>query len=300
MNNGELKVFEKIESAQDLKKLQRTFAEIIRRPLLPNDRMQSDERVERCVVPNSQLSAHQRLELYARQYWWRLIGSLCDDFPVVRSVLGKERFRSVVERYLAHYPSTSFTLRHLGKSFARFLLEECQELGTVQRLCSDIAQVEWAQRVVFEAKNPTPLKIEGLQVPPNELYLSVPSTVVPLSLMYPIHEIVDPNSVELHQELSNVQLERPTENGDAENPPAAIPARETYLVVHRFQYQIYLKEISKVEFDLLSNLARGDSLEESLANLGESLEKLDLGCVFQDWAQLEWLMPQGMDRKEVR
>ena len=41
------------------------------------------------IKPNDRLSSFERLEIYNRQYWFRLLDCLYEDYPGLLSVLGK-------------------------------------------------------------------------------------------------------------------------------------------------------------------------------------------------------------------
>jgi hypothetical protein len=97
------------------------------------------------------VSATERLGLYHRQYWYRLLDSLAEDFPRLGDFLGRERFWPLLERYLAAHPPTSYTLRHLGAGLAGFA---GQDEGLPVRLrarASDLARCEYASMEVFAA-----------------------------------------------------------------------------------------------------------------------------------------------------
>ena len=80
----------------NLQELQRTMAEAVMLPLTADEQMQEtagDGRamtavVESFIAPNSRLSAFERLEIYNRQYWFRVLGALEEDFPALRAVVG--------------------------------------------------------------------------------------------------------------------------------------------------------------------------------------------------------------------
>ena len=40
------------------------------------------------IKPNDRLSSFERLEIYNRQYWFRVLDCLWDDYPGLRAVLG--------------------------------------------------------------------------------------------------------------------------------------------------------------------------------------------------------------------
>src|SRR5258708_34518955 len=67
----------------------------------------------RFVKPNERLTSFERLEIYNRQYWFRLLSSMIEDFPGLRAVLGGRRFEEMCKAYITDCPSRSFTLRNL-------------------------------------------------------------------------------------------------------------------------------------------------------------------------------------------
>lgn len=106
---------------------------------------------EKWIKPGVALSGAERLELYHRQYWYRILDSLAEDFPVLRRMAGDGLFWDLIEKYLLDRPSKSFTLRHLGEAFAVFL-ENSALLDERQRLWfSALARIEYAQMESFEA-----------------------------------------------------------------------------------------------------------------------------------------------------
>ena len=73
------------------------------------------------ISPNDRLSSFERLEIYNRQYWFRLISAVSEDFPTLNAVLGTKRFDALILAYLEENPSTSWTLRDLGAKLPAFL-----------------------------------------------------------------------------------------------------------------------------------------------------------------------------------
>src|SRR5258708_18345873 len=105
-----------------LLELQRRMSEDVMRPLSAKFQMQTttdDGRstaaiAEGYIKPNDRLSSFDRLEIYNRQYWFRVITAVAEDFPAFNAVLGSESFDELVLAYLRENPSSSFTLRNLG------------------------------------------------------------------------------------------------------------------------------------------------------------------------------------------
>ena len=115
----------------NLLELQRRMAEDVMRPLTPDFQMQqatddgrsTHELAHSYIKPNALLSSFDRLEIYNRQYWFRVTGSASEDFPALAAVLGSKRFDALVLAYLQENPSTSFTLRNLGARLPMWLAE---------------------------------------------------------------------------------------------------------------------------------------------------------------------------------
>lgn len=107
---------------RDLAAWQRTMHAAITRPLAPGDRTQrrwfdggsTARALAKLVKPSRTLQPVERVEIYNRMYWFRLLDSLGQDFPGLRALLGDEKFWRLAERYLAECPSCSFALRDLG------------------------------------------------------------------------------------------------------------------------------------------------------------------------------------------
>ena len=99
------------------------------------------------VAGGAKLSSEQRVEIYARMYFWRQVDALREDFPKLASLLGEDRFSDLVAAYIANYPSEHPSLGRLGRKLATFLREHAAE-GTRPDL-ADLASLEWARAEVF-------------------------------------------------------------------------------------------------------------------------------------------------------
>ena len=89
-----------------LEDLQREMAAAIMMPLTADDGMRSHSADGRAmeqvaasfVAPNSRLTPVERLEIYNRQYWFRVLGALDEDFPSLRAVVGSRAFVGTFHR----------------------------------------------------------------------------------------------------------------------------------------------------------------------------------------------------------
>ena len=75
------------------------------------------EEAERVVTRSRSLTALERLAIYNRAYYARLLECLRESYPVLCHALGEDAFGSFALDYLQKYPSRSYTLNDLGANF---------------------------------------------------------------------------------------------------------------------------------------------------------------------------------------
>src|SRR5216683_4172940 len=126
--------------------LQRAVARAVMQPLTRSERMQRSAPgggrmsfyAARYIKPNDRLTSFERLEIYNRQYWFRLLSGMIEDFPGLRAVLGERRFEEMCKAYITDCPSQSFTLRNLGARLESWLRKHPKWAGAKQALALDI------------------------------------------------------------------------------------------------------------------------------------------------------------------
>src|ERR1700747_696588 len=155
----------KINSPAELRELQRVMATVLFRPLTPRWRMQKrwidgrpmSETAAEFIKPNDRLSSFERLEIYNRQYWFRVLDCLYDDYPGLRAIVGERRFMKLATAYLTQYPSDSHTLRDLGNRLEQFLQQEPHWCAPREELALDMIRFEWAQIMAFDGAAHPPM-----------------------------------------------------------------------------------------------------------------------------------------------
>jgi hypothetical protein len=132
-----------------LLEVQTRMARAIFAPLTGSDRI--DPGADAAYIkPNRRMSSAQRLEIYSRSYWFRILDSLHADFPGLRTVIGERAFHDLSRAYLAECPSRSFTLRDLGSRLVEWLERNPRYGGSCQALAIDMARLEWAHIEAFD------------------------------------------------------------------------------------------------------------------------------------------------------
>ncbi len=143
----------------NLLEIQRRMAADVTRPLTTGLWMQSDaddgssveEIAESYIKPNDRLSSFDRLEIYNRQYWFRVIGAVAEDFSALQAVVGVKNFDALALAYLRENPSTSFTLRNLGAKLPAWLEVHPEFSSRRHQLALDVAHLEWAYIESYDA-----------------------------------------------------------------------------------------------------------------------------------------------------
>ena len=274
------------------------------RPLDANWRMQkthSDGRHTRDVAaefikPNDRLSSFERLELYNRQYWFRVLDCLYDDYPGLKAVLGERRFLALCRAYLARHPSESYTLRDLGSRLEGFLRAEPHWTAPREAMALDMARFEWAQIVAFDGPARPVVTVDDiLDEVPGRLRLGIQPYLSLLELDHAVdHFLCAVRKREadvLRSEASNARDHSPSTAKSRARLRS--PKREkVWLAVHRFDNQLYYKRLEPAAFHILSELRNGKTLEHAcLPALGTNPSEAGAAQLqgwFSNWAELGW------------
>jgi hypothetical protein len=237
--------------------------------------------VESVVTRSRNQTSLERLDIYHRAYFARLIECLRDEFPVLLHALGEEAFDAFALAYLQKYPSRSYTLNHLGTRFPQYLAETrpAQEGDDASwpDFLIDLATLELTFGEVFDGpgvEGQPLLSVEHLQGLDPEKWLA--SLLVPVSclrlltLRYPVNRYY--RAVRRKKE------------------PPVPPPHPTYLAVTRRQYVVRHYQFPRLQHVLLSALVSGqtvgDAIQTTAAAAGPVLSRLPglLHKWFRNWA----------------
>lgn len=286
-----------------LMQLQRTMARAVMQPLTSSERMQRrapdggpmKRYASRFIKPNDRLTSFERLEIYNRQYWFRVLAALGEDFPGLRAVLGGRRFDAMSRAYLIANPSRSFTLRNLGARMESWLRKNPKWAGANQNLALDIVRLEWADIEAFDGTAEPALRPEDLSSGAGaRMKLTLQPYVRLLSLRYPVDDLL----LEVRKEdddtdfASNAFAER--KKRKRVRAVAKLKPGQIFLAVHRIDYSVYFRRLEQEEFSILTSLSQGKTLSAAVASafrkstVAPEERPVKVQTWFQTWATLGW------------
>ena len=292
----------------NLLELQRRMSEDVRRPLTEDFEMQQEIEdgramsalAETYIKPNDRLTSFERLEIYNRQYWFRTIGAVSEDFPALAAVLGAKRFDALVLAYLKENPSTSFTLRNLGARLPIWLKDHPEFSSRRHTLLLDVARLEWAYVESFDRAAVAPLIQEDFTGLDGESRLSLQPHLQLLDLQYPVDELV----LAVHRVTPESDIVSNAVTERKETARLRLPSmRRTkiYLAVHRFDNSVYYRRIEHEAYLLLSALQQRKTLAESIdhafadSKLSPEEQAAKIQQCFAHAAELGWFCQQAPD-----
>jgi hypothetical protein len=276
-----------------LLEFQRRMAADVMRPLTGSDRMA--RKIDTAYVkPNDRLTSRERLELYNRQYWFRVIDAIYDDFPGLRAVLGQRAFDRLTRAYLADCQSHSFTLRNLGSQMESWLRKNPSYAGANLDLALDMARLEWAHIEAFDGLAENALGPEDLLELGPGLRIGLQPYIQLLELRYPVDDLrISVNRTCSPDGAASNAVLKHKERGAVRKFSRLKPER-IWMAVHRLDFGVYYRRLTAEEFRLLealrAGLPIGEAVESSLADSSLPLDELrrNLETWFAAWAELGW------------
>lgn len=292
-----------------LEQIQRRMAAAVMQPLTLSEQMKrrspqgrSNEReADEFIKPNDRLSSFERLEIYNRQYWFRLFSSFEEDFPGVEAIVGRKRFQSLMRAYLEACPSTSFSLRNLGSRLVAWLGENPSYARPHFEAAREMAALEWAHIEAFDGATLPRLMPEML------LGIGESSQIAlqPYLGLIRSHYAVD-------DALIAVRNESGSSNGSSNNASTghiarklrklrSLPREDVFLAVHRHEDSVYYKRLSREDFQILSALRQGKMLGEALdagfedSAIPEDQRPAFVQSAFAHWMELGWFCVPSED-----
>ena len=295
-----------------LLELQRRMSDDVRRPLTPEMAMQTETSdgasthalAETYIKANDRLTPFDRLEIYNRQYWFRVITAVSEDYPALNALLREKKFDALVLAYLKEHASTSWTLRDLGAKLPQWLEAHPEFALGRHKLMVDVARLEWAYIDSYDRSALAPLTEDDFRDLAADSTLTLQPHLQLLALRYPVDELV----LAVHKAtpetdiVSNAVSER-KKTTRIELPPML--RAKVFLAVHRFDNSVYYRRIEPEAFSLLSALKAQQTLGEAMdtafagSRLSPEEQAQKIQACFAHAAELGWFCreqigPDGM------
>ena len=285
----------------DLDRIQRSMFDAVRQPLTASENMRQRTKdgrslrriAEDIIKPNDRLTSFERLEIYNRQYWLRVLAALAEDFEGLRLILGDRQFEKLSVAYVQDCPSQSFTLRNLGSRLESWLRSHPAFVPGVETIALDMARLEWAEIEAFdEASKPKLTEADLSSLGPDPQFELQPHIRL-LDLNYPVDEILlairsdqRENDIVSNAVASNAHRRRARKR--------SLPQPEKiFLAVHRADNSVYFKRLDAEAFAILCALRDGKRLSEAVefvdwnSRSGEQAAE-SLQAWFALWSSLGW------------
>jgi len=295
----------------NLATLQREVARAVMTPLTPSERMRrfaSNGRslaalATRIIKPNDRLTSFERLEIYNRQYWFRVLDAFSDDFPGLRAILGDRRFDKLAKHYLADCPSRSFTMRDLGSRLESWLQKHPAYAPGRHELALDMVRLEWAEIETFDGAFLPPITAEMLKgADSSKLRLRLQPYIRLLDLHYPVDDLLLAIKHDAPADVASNAMEERQKRKKV-SAVARLKPVPVYLAIHRLDNTVYFRRLDREEFTILRSLQEGRTLERAIdaafgaPRKGKPLDRRqvqaraeDVTAWFQNWSSLGWFV----------
>lgn len=283
-----------------LKNTQQWFASIITRPIdedsvmnpiSPTGKPMVEEAWEH-IAPSPTMQPAERIELYNQQYWWRLLSTMHDIYPLVVRLFGYHDFNQLLAiPYIVKYPPNHWSLSYLGERFPKWIEEEYHEND--RNLVLHAAKVDFAYNNSFLAKANQSLESNNFNTEEEAARL----LELPLKLQSHLHLF------EIPYDLFQYRIDFLKQDPDywVENDFPILthhPKQDLYyFVLYRTRgNSIAVENITANEYQVLKRFESGstvDSVCDWLAGQPDAALSEDaathLNLWFQRWIACQWL-----------
>jgi hypothetical protein len=228
-----------------------------------------------------ELDAAERLGIYERMYFWRLLDVLREDHPRTAAVLGDAAFRDAGRAYLARHPSEHPSVAHVGRAFGDFLAAHAP--AEAPPWTADLARLEWARRLVFDAPDAPTLGLDVLRALAPEAWPGARFAVVPA--------------------LVRVVAGAPVQRAWAAAPedgPITLAAERTALRVWRSGFAVFHAVMDAREEAALASLIAGEPFAavcEAFADLPAERAAAEAASLLVTWVEDDMVCALDLERR---
>lgn len=208
-------------------------------------------RLLKTLTPGGTLTGPDAINVYANGVTVRLTESLGETFEAVWWVCGDEDFFALSKHFIQARPSTTYNLSKYGKEFPEFL-DEVLPFPDLPFL-GDLARYEWTFKELFHTRQHESVAPEQIQSLAEDVAIQFQfgQAVRLFTSRYAVYDLWKLRGTE-HEGKPPVEWDRPQR-----------------LVLYKHTKQIFVHEVGEHEFQILTSLQAGHTLEASLALISE-------------------------------
>lgn len=289
---------------EELKQVQSWFSGIITQPIDRESRIKPvapsgkpiEEEAKKYIFPSPTLESSERIEIYNQQYWWRLLNTLHEIFPLATRLLGYHKFNEkVATPYLLAYPSDHWSLIHLGDRLPLWLKEQYH--GEDKEILLDSVTVDEAFNSCFFAAHHQPITLKRTPEEALTVIAKLQSHIFLFSLGYDLFRFrqeikqKDPDFWSNHHypNLKHALSE------NEHHFPKLKKGKYHFIIYRSTNNQVLWDDLKEGEYLLLKQFQKGTSIERCCQRLEQGVKTRleEAQAHFQEWTQKwitnEWL-----------
>jgi hypothetical protein len=224
------------------------------------------EPLDDCIIGARGLDSDAALAVYRNNVFGNYRNALRDDYPAILALVGEPFFHGACDAYVRNHASQSGDLNDFGSAFAQFI-EDWPPASTLPYL-GDIARLEWAIHLAFNAADAAPLRVESLAaVPPSSL----------AQLRMQLH----PSAVLIESSYPIFAIWRLSTDASQTDTQVDLGAGGDRLLVVRRAGTVEIEPLTHAPFAALQALAAGATLAAAYADAVAIDAAFDLGLFLQ-------------------
>jgi hypothetical protein len=285
-----------------LAEIQRRMAAAVMHPLTRDENMtrrrtdgvSNAAEADAFIKPNDRLTSFDRLEIYNRQYWYRLYSAFEEDFPGLKAITGSAKFENLMRAYLTDCPSQSFSMRNLGSQLEAWLHAHPEHIELRRQLALDMVRLEWAHIEAFDSAEEPLLRPEDLAAIDEHSRLTLQPYLRVLELAYPVDDLL----IELRSDAGSSDSSSNNASTSRKSKHvrrvAMLKPEQIYLAAHRHENSVYYKRLDREDYRLLDALLAGAPIGEAIefafqqSAIPEEEHGPFLQQAFATWSSLGW------------
>ena len=210
-----------------------------------------DTQADQWILDKEKFSAQEQLNVYINAYRYRLFDVVAEDYPVLKTYWGDEKFKQVMTDFVENTPSDHFNIARYSLKLAEFILRLQPQDVFAYELC----QLETTISELIDAPEVEALKAQHLEGMTAESLMQ--------TKLYPrgaLQLFAFDYAVNAYYQV--------VMDGETGQLPIA---EASYLVVFRHEDVVWRMELEQAEYALLSNLFSGKTVGATLEDVDENL-----------------------------